>query len=346
MYDATAHRSITPLLALRRSDLDPVGRVGSSRTLGQNASVADLSDQPPNRRRRASVWAVTKRMWHEIHDDGLFDAAAGVAFWLILSIPAALLAALSSVSLLGDDLTADLQSTINEFVERTFTTESDTIRDAISGLFDQRRAGVLSVSVAVAVFTLSRGFAGLIRALDLAYDIEDTRQFIRLRATAIALALGTLVTIAASTSLWAATREWGIPDPVRVVMALTILIVWSATLFHVGPHHRTPWRYDLPGALLSAIGWLIVSTGFGFYVRVAATGNEIVGAAGAALLALTWLWLACLVFLIGAELNQILAERAGVVDAPREFGIDVSTRVKRVIRTRLGKRTDQQEPPG
>jgi len=267
-------------------------------------------------------------MWRELHDDGLFDAAAGVAFWLMLSLPAALLAVLSSVSLLGEDLTADLQATINEFLERTFTTESATIRSAVDGLFDQRRPGVLSVSVAIAVFTVSRGFAGLIRALDIAYDIEEGRAFIRLRATALAMAVGTLATVAGSTALWVSLRDVGVPTPVRIAVPLAILVVWAATLFHVGPHHRTPWRFDLPGAALTALGWLTLSLGFGYYVRIASSGNQIVGAAGTALLALTWLWLACLVFLIGAELNQILAERAGVVTAPRKFGVDVRSKVE------------------
>lgn len=271
-------------------------------------------------------------MWLELHDDDLFDAAAGVAFWLILSVPAALLAVLSSVSLLGEDLTSDLQASINEFIDRTFTTESETIRAAVDELFDQSRPAVLSLSVAIAVFTLSRGFAGLIRALDIAYDIVDSRRFIRLRSTAIALAIGTIVTIAVSTLLWVSLRDAGVPSLVRVAIALVILVAWAATLFHVGPHHSTPWRYDLPGAVLTAMGWLIVSLGFGFYVRIAGSGNEIVGAAGTALFALTWLWLACLVFLMGAELNEILAERAGVVNAPREFGIDVRGRVERGVR--------------
>jgi membrane protein len=301
----------------------------------ETSATSAAATAPPHRSRRlwAQVKAVTTQMWRELHDDDLFDAAAGVAFWLILSVPAALLAVLSSVSLLGDDLTADLQASINEFLDRTFTTESETIRAAVDGLFDQSRPAVLSVSVAIAVFTLSRGFAGLIRALDIAYDVEDGRRFIRLRATAIAMALGTLATIAVSTSLWVMLRESGVPGPVRTVIALVILIAWAATLFHVGPHHRTPWRYDLPGAVLTAFGWLIVSLGFGWYVRFAASGNEIVGAAGTALLALTWLWLACLVFLVGAELNEILAARAGVVSAPKEFGIDVRSHVEARVRT-------------
>ena len=62
----------------------------------------------------------------EIGDDGLFDAAAGVAFWLLLSLPAALLTALSAVSLLGDDLTADLRQSALDFIERTFADQADT----------------------------------------------------------------------------------------------------------------------------------------------------------------------------------------------------------------------------
>ena len=294
--------------------------------------------------RRARLLSILKRMWQEVHDDDLFDAAAGVAFWLILSVPAALLAVLSSVSLLGDDLTADLQASVNEFIDRTFTTESETIRSAVDGLFDQTRPAVLSLSVAIAVFTLSRGFAGLIRALYIAYDIEDGRRFIRLRATAIAMAIGTLATIAITTWLWVSLRDAGVPGAVRAGIALIILIAWAATLFHVGPHHHTPWRYDLAGAVLTAVGWLVVSLGFGLYVRVAGSENEIVGAAGTALLALTWLWIACLVFLVGAELNEIVAERAGVVNAPKDLGIDVRGRVQDQVRTWRGQ--SEGDPPG
>jgi len=278
--------------------------------------------------RLSTVWTVTRQTWREFNDDQLVDTAAGVAFWLILSLPAAALAVLSSLSVLGDDVAEELRGPINDFVDRTFTTESDTIRSAVDDVFMLNRPGVLSISVAIAIFTVSRGFAGLIRALDVAYDIEEGRRTIRLRFTAIGLALGTLFTIAASTLLWLGLPDEGVAGLLRVGVALIVLISWAATLFHVGPHHRTPWKYDLPGAAFAAIGWLVTSLGFGFYVRFAGGGNEILGAAGTALLALTWLWLVCLVFLVGAELNQILAERAGVIDAPREFGVDVRGRVR------------------
>jgi membrane protein len=252
-------------------------------------------------------------MSREISEDGVVDAAASTAFWLLLSMPAAALAVLASVSFLDPSLTRELEDALLDFVDETFTTEGDPLREAIRGVFDSSRPGLLSVSVLIAVFTLSRGFAGLIRALDVVYDVEESRNLVHVRLTAIGLALGTLVTVAASTFLWAFAGRLDVPGIVRAAGALAVLIVWAATVFHIGPNHHTPWRYDLPGALLAAFGWLIVSFGFGWYVRFGGSGNEIVGAAGTLLLGLTWLWAVCVVLLIGGELNEILARRAGVV---------------------------------
>lgn len=261
----------------------------------------------------------------EIREDGLFDAAASVAFWLLLSMPAALLAVLSSVSLLGDGLTNEVRTALLEFVERTFTSEADTVAESINSLFLQPRPGVFSIAVVTAVFTLSRGFAGLIRGLDVVYDVEETRNFAHTRMLGIGLAIGTLVTVALSTAVWAATS--GAPGLLRLAGALVVLILWAATMYHVGPNHHTPWRYDIPGALLSAVGWLAVSLGFGWYISLLGSGNDLLGATGAVLLGLTWLWAACVVFLIGGELNELLATRAGVVSTPRTIVGRIRSRI-------------------
>ena len=277
----------------------------------------------PRARYRARVQAVREwamRLWRETQEDGLFDAAAAVTFWLLLSLPALMLALLSSVSLLGDSLANELEEVTLDFVNRTFADESSDLQATVESLFDQPRSGLLSISLAVALFTVSRGFAGLIRGLDVAYDIDDTRSFLRLRLAGLGLAIGTLVVVAASTSLWVWTRDVGVPDPLRAFAALAILIAWAATLFHIGPNHHTPWRFDLPGAALTAVGWLLLSFGYGLYIEFAGSGNSAVGVVGALLLGLTWMWLAVVVLLVGAEINGIIAERAGVIERRSRFG--------------------------
>jgi membrane protein len=277
-------------------------------------------------------FSTIRELVREVIDDGALDAAASVAFWLLLSLPATLLAGLASLSLLGDDLTAELREITNEFVDRVFTGEADELRATIDSLFDQNQAGLFSVSLLFALVTVSRGFAGLIRALDVVYDVEESRGFLRVRLAAIGLGLGTLATIALSTYLWAVAESAGVSPILRIVVALAILIVWAATIFHVGPNHHTPWRYDLPGALLVAVGWLLASVGYGWYIQLAGGGNQAVGLAGALLLGMTWVWIVCLILLVGAELNEILADRAGVIS-------ENSSTLARLAREHLGERS-------
>ncbi len=254
------------------------------------------------------------------------------------------------MSLLGDGLANELEEVTLDFVEGTFADESNDLEATVSSLFDQPRSGLFSVSLAVALFTVSRGFAGLIRGLDVAYDIDDTRSFIRIRLAGLGLALGTLVVVAASTSLWVWTREVGVPDPLRALAALAVLIAWAATLFHIGPNHHTPWRFDLPGAAFTALGWLLLSVGYGAYIQVAGSGNSAVGVVGALLLGLTWMWLAVVVLLIGAEINGILAERAGVIERRSRLGTWMATTwqrtgvPRRVTKLRRRVRPDDDPP--
>ena len=284
------------------------------------------------------------RLVKEIGDDGLFDAAASVAFWLLLSLPAALLAVLSSVSLLGEGPADDLRGAMLDFVDRVFASEAATLRDSVDGLFDRSRPGVLSASIATAVFTLSRGFAGLIRALDAVYDVVESRNFAHTRLLAIGLAIGTLLVIAGSTALWSLEDSLGVPSPVRILVSAIVLLLWCATIFHLGPNHHTPWCFDIPGAAFTAAGWLLLTYGFGAYVRLVGSGgggNDVIGATGALLLGLTWLWAACSVLLVGGEINEILASRAGVVQESRT----VLGRV-RALRSAVGDEGDPSSAAG
>ncbi len=100
---------------------------------------------------------------------------------------------------------------------------------------------------------------------------------------------------------------------------MVVLILWSATMFHVGPtitprgDTTCPARLSRPRLACPVARIRLVRQD----PRWRATVNDLIGAAGALLLGLTWVWAAVVVFLIGGELNQILADRAGVIGANR-----------------------------
>jgi membrane protein len=269
------------------------------------------------------LWQLTKDVFDEYREDNAGDLAASITFWTILSIPAAALALVSALSSLeaiaGTSVSNDVEREIQQFVADTLV-DSETLSAAISELFSGSNAGVITIAAFTALFTLSRAFAGLIRAMDIAYEVDEGRSWWELRLVAIGLGLGTILVAAGSATFLAVLPSLPLGSVAQwftVPGVFAGIVVWCATLFHLGPNHRTPWRYDVPGAIVTAIGWIAASQLFALYVRFAGTANEVQTGVGAILLALSLVYVLSLVLVMGAEVNDVIARRAGIVQEPK-----------------------------
>ena len=64
----------------------------------------------------------------------------------------------------------------------------------------------------------------------------------------------------------------------------------------------------MPGAVLAAISWAIVSALFRLYVTNFGNYNKVYGAVGAVIVLLLWLYMTSLVLLLGDQLNVTVGE--------------------------------------
>lgn len=291
---------------------------------------------PPLTRWPRATWQLLVELRQQYADDGAGDIAASVTFWVLLSIPAGILAMVSALGWLGGivgaDLAAEARTEVVEGAREIFAGEAQVVVDAVDDLFAQPNAGLLTSSIALAIFSLSRGFDALIRGLSRAYDVEKGRSWYHRRLVAVGLSIGSLVTVALTVAVQVALARW-LPEPapdqlIRWLVAFAVLVAWAATMYHAAPFLRSPWRYDLPGAILAAVVWALVSAGYELYIRYASGQNQVLGAIGGAVLALTWLYAIMLVLVVGAELNAVLARRAGVIESRR--------RLVALLRSRFG----------
>lgn len=264
------------------------------------------------------MWQLAKDVLSEYSRDDIGDVGAAMTFWTILSIPAAVLALVSFLSSLetvvGVSAANEVEAEVQQFISDTFT-DSEALSETASDLFNTSSTGVATVATIVALFTLSRSFAGLIRALDIVYGVQGGRPFWLVRIVAIGLGLGTVLVVASGATALAVLPSLpfdGVLSWLTVPAILVVLTVWAATVFHLGPNHRTPWRYDLPGAIFTTIGWVVATQGFASYVRAFGQGNDVQSGVGAILLALTLIYALSIVLLLGAEINDVLVQRAGV----------------------------------
>jgi membrane protein len=271
---------------------------------------------------------VAKELRREVVQDRVTGLAAEVAFFGVLSIFPGLLmvvAAIGSVdAFVGSDLAVQSKRQIVDFLQLILTDEARAAIDAVEDLFDRGSDGLLTVASLLALVGLSRAFAVLSSALNLAYDAEEQRPWLKRRLLGLALSLGTLamtvmllVMIVVGPLIGEAgeiAEIFGLGDAfavgwnvLRWPAAFLGLVAWATALFHLVPCRPRPgWREDLPGAVLTSILWLVVSLGLNIYLQVAAEANPVVGVLGGGLILLIWLYLLSLSLLLGGELNPVL----------------------------------------
>jgi membrane protein len=290
------------------------------------------------RRWRAETTEIARELAREWHDDRIGGLAAEVAFFGVLSLFPTLLLLTGALGWLeaiaGEGLAADAEAEVVGFLRRVLSDDAGTTIDAVQRLFEGGDLGAFAIGVLGAVWAASRGFSAIINALDVAYDLDERRPWMRQRLTAVGLAAGTALVGAVLLAMlvlgpllgsgqdvadavgaggvFAAFWDW-----LRWPVVAALATVWAATVFHLAPNHRTPWRWDLPGAALTAGLWALLSLGFRLYLTVAAGANQVLGTLGGSLIVLLWLYVMSLALLLGGELNAVLVQRHRVPQNPR-----------------------------
>ncbi|HEX6425647.1 MAG TPA: YihY/virulence factor BrkB family protein [Acidimicrobiales bacterium] len=279
---------------------------------------------------------VVRRIALEWREDRVSGLAAEVAFFALLSLFPTLLAvtaALGSIeAVAGRDVAARAEAEVIDFLRRVLTDEAADTVDAVEGLFRDSNPGIVTIGVVSALWAASRGFAAVVNALDVVYDLDDRRSYLVRRAVGLGLAVGTIAVTAVMLAMLVVGPLLGtgreIADDLglggafatlwnwfRWPVAVSVMVAWAATVFHVGPNHRTPWRWDLPGAVLTAVAWALLSIGLRVYLSVAVGTDQVLGLLGGTLIVMLWFYLLAAGLLLGGELNAVLVARAGLRDA-------------------------------
>jgi len=273
------------------------------------------------------------------HEDRVTGLAAESAFFAVLSLFPALMILAATLGwldrLAGGAIARQSETAVLTLLGSVLTDHAGGVLHTVRSLFERGRGGVLTSAVLFGAWSMSRGFATIIAALDQAYGLREGRSWINLRLTAILLSVGTAVVSAfiLSAAVTGPLLGYGktlaialgveqstamMRHYLRLPIAFACGILWLATLYHLAPNRRAPWKRDLPGALLAGVLWLLVSFGFSFYLRAAAGMNQIFGFLGGGLSLMIWVYFLCLALLVGGELNAVLLERAGIERRPKK----------------------------
>jgi membrane protein len=259
-------------------------------------------------------WAALKNAmvgaYKDIQCNHTLAIAAGLSYYFMLSLfPLLIFLAAALAYIPIPDLFNQALDLMAKFVPPD---AMGTVREILKGVMNPPRGGLLSFGVLATLWAATGGFSALIEALNVAYDVNETRAYWKTRLLAFGLAFvvgGLMLLGLASTLLGPRFGEFlanhhTVGPIFAMVLAVELLFYWA-------PNVKQKFLGTLPGALIGVAGWIASSWALGIYISKYAHYNKTYGTLGGAIGLMLWFYVSAAAILVGAEINSEILKAAG-----------------------------------
>lgn len=269
-----------------------------------------------------AIGEILREAGHDVVTNHTMTLAAGLSYYFVLSLfPLLILLAATLAYLPIPHLFDDILGTLAHVVPAQ---SMGVVRWFVATVVS-RHGGLLTFGLLGTLWSASTGFVCLIEALNVAYDVPETRPWWRTRLLALGLmfVIGMLLTGSLALMLlgplvanWiqGATGMHGLADlwpSVKWTLSIAFTIIGVELLFYWAPNVKQRFWATLPGAVIG-VGFFIGSSyALGLYFQNYAHYNRTYGALGGAMGLMVWLYYSWFAILIGAEINSELLKKAG-----------------------------------
>lgn len=287
-----------------------------------------------------SLWSLSglswvelgKRVYNEIVEDEVLDAAAQLAYYFLFALFPLLI---FLTSILGFVVGANNELR-NELFSYLGSVLPGSALDLVKGVIDEvsqsSSGGKISLGLLLALWAASSGLQAITQSLNRAYDVKESRPWWKLKLTSMGLTIALALTIisaliiilfgshfieyaqetlgfgAVLTALWAI---------VQYVIALCFVLLGFALIYYFSPDLKDQhWFFVTPGSVVGVLLWLLISFGFRIYLSYFNSYSATYGSLGALIILLLWLYFTGLAILIGGEINSEIENAAAEAGAP------------------------------
>ena len=261
------------------------------------------------------------RSYSDISRKHTLQMAAALSYYFVLSLfPALILLSALVAYLRVPDLFNQTLNLMGRFIPGD---SMGIVRRVLADVISPNRGAFLSFGLLGTLWAASGGFSAAMEALNIAYEVDETRPFWKTRPLAVLLTfeIGGLLLISLAVMIvgprfgeWLAAKA----HVSRIFAFLWPYIHWTVSvgftvlavevLYFSAPNIKQRFLATLPGAVLAVGGWIGFSYLLGVYFRNFANFNRTYGTLGAAIALMVWLYWTGFAMLVGAELNAELAK--------------------------------------
>ena len=240
--------------------------------------------------------------------------AANAAFFLFLSVFPALLFLLSVTQY----TTVSMDGILNFLSPIVPDALEPLVTAILSDLSRSNSAGILSLSTVFLLWSASKGVYGLVRGLNQALRVQETRPYLLVRALCVLYTAAVLAILLITVMLYTVSQSFLskilLPGSFiyrllstllhyRWFVAGVLLLVAFSASYLVFPCQRSTLRQVLPGSLAASCGWVIFSGLFSHYVKRFGA-SSVYGSISIVAFTMLWLYFCMCIFFYGATLNR------------------------------------------
>ena len=238
----------------------------------------------------------------KVNNDDIFALGAQLAYYLMLSFFLFLLFLLTMVGFSKLN-TAEILGGLSTILP---TSVYGLIETTVIEVIETQNAGLLGASLILTIWSASSGFRAVIKGLNKAYDIKEKRTFIKRAIVGIVFTLALVLVIMLTLAMLVFGEILGeqllkivpfkeviksIWNISRYLIVVFMMVLIFASIYRYTPAKKVPWREVYPGAIVSTLGWIIVSLGFSYYINNIANYSRLYGSVGAVFILMTWLYI-------------------------------------------------------
>lgn len=258
---------------------------------------------------------------YRIKEDGVFAVGAQLTYFLILSVFPFLILFLNIVSytpLVRQDV---LTNAIYYLPLETQIIINDFLNDIVVGSSQE----LLSISAIAGIWTASSGVKPVMKAINRAYDYEETRSYFKIKFLSIlftiallfmlvlvfsTLVLGEIIGRRIFASIGQTDLFLKIWNNARTIITLLFMVLLFALLYKYSPCVKDRKQIKLisalPGGIFTTLGWLLTSVIFSYYVNNFGNYTVTYGSIGGVIILLVWLYISSIIIVLGGEINATL----------------------------------------
>lgn len=264
----------------------------------------------------------------QLQRDNIGAYASSISFFFLLSmIPLLLIACM----ILG-------RSPINQdevlLMMRTYSPDflDGYIDDFIPQIYETS-ATVLPIAIVTLLWSAGKGMWGLMMGLNTANDVKESRNVLWVRIQASFYSILMMITLVACMGMVLAGENVlgrierifpNITSALQILGYMRFVVVWGfltilfTLLYTIVPNRKLKLRYQVPGAVFSAIGWSVTSFGFSVYMNYFSETANFYGSLSTIIICMIWLYCIMYIFLIGANLNRYFGSIIKMVLGPKD----------------------------